>query len=173
KYGFKSVDEMVRRNQLNEIVAIYKEVFEKKGKDLNLTSTVLIHYPLNESKLYYGQRVFFNPLSYDEHLKKVKTITILTGDALFDSEMLDRMSDELTKHNNIHTIFQIPHHGSKKNWDSLTHPYKFAFNHYVIPFGLGNKYHHPHKDVINELMTFKILGVSLVTEIQPLHYYIA
>jgi beta-lactamase superfamily II metal-dependent hydrolase len=169
-HGVKDVDELVKRNKIKDIIQIYKDIFEKKGSDLNLTSTILVHNPLGTTCFnhLYGGYYY----TYDEPMCGVKPITILTGDALFDAEMLNRINDELAKHNDVFSIFQIPHHGSKKNWDSLTSSHKFIFNHYVIPFGLGNKYHHPHKDVINELSTIKTNAVSLVTELNPFIYYI-
>lgn len=174
-HGVSDVDELIFNNRIQDITKIYNDVFKNNKIDLNLTSTILIHLPVNPMKLYYS----FNDYCcsccscYQRNPFFSKTpITILTGDVCFDSKLLKEVSNVIKSQDLSETIFQVPHHGSKKNWDSLTKYYKFIFNHYVIPFGLNNKYHHPHKDVITELSTCKAKAVSIVTELSLFEYYI-
>lgn len=170
KHRVSNVTDLIRKGRIKDIKDIYNAVFKKGGIDLNLTSTILIHYPVGKKKFHYPYR-FVHTL-YEIESDRTKPITVLTGDAIFDDEMLLRLNQELLKHTDAFLVFQVPHHGSKYNWHSLTIDYKYIFNQYVIPFGLGNKYHHPHKEVINELSILKTAAVSMVTEITAFQYYI-
>lgn len=172
KHGVPDVDKLIFDNRIKDIIKIYNDVFKKSKLDLNLTSTILIHFPVNSMKFYYSFNHFCCSCYQEKPFYRKKPITILTGDVFFDSKLLKEVSDVIESHDLSETIFQVPHHGSKKNWDSLTKSYKFIFNHYVIPFGLNNKYNHPHKDVITELSTCKVKGVSIVTELSLFEYYI-
>ena len=82
------------------------------------------------------------------------TITLLTGDAMVDKEMIGEI-DKFTladcKSNEI-GFLQVPHHGSKPNWEALKKHHLPIVNH-LIPFGLGNKHHHPNANVIHDLIT--------------------
>lgn len=165
-YGVKDVTELMNKGMFSIIEAIYKKIF----KNLNLTSTVMIHRPLYETYIYYSQFL----LHYPHYLNTSyfsKPVTILAGDAEFDKQMLINLDNELIKELNIFTVFQVPHHGSKANWNSLTFRYKFVFHHYIIPFGLGRK-HHPNITVIKELSLLKTNSVSMNTEIGYVDYFI-
>ncbi|MBD5583558.1 MAG: MBL fold metallo-hydrolase [Clostridia bacterium] len=138
-------------NGIDIIQDIYKNVFGD-GKQ-NLTSTVLVHYPLDiftglcfcnyDAPDYYPypDGIYENPCD--------KTVvTVLTGDAEFDDEMLATLADIL-EYTGL-KILQVPHHGSSKNWKTLAY-LRDNFNAYVASFGLGNKYHHPNTDVVTDV----------------------
>lgn len=149
--------------ELDRIKDIYIEVF---GDKLNNTSTLLLHYPTNlELRTYYSSCDVNNlkhkycQKMYDCEFcvntdNRDNTVTLLTGDAVVDKEMIceinkftsaDRQSNEIG-------FLQIPHHGSKPNWEALKEHHLPIVNH-LIPFGLGNIHHHPNADVIHDLIT--------------------
>ena len=136
---------------VENIQDIYKKVFGD-GK-LNLTSTILVHYPLdlftglyfcnsrNPDSCHYSNGIYEN--------ESDKTIaTVLTGDAEFDEEMRATLANIIE--NTGLKILQVPHHGSNKNWKTLGE-LRDIFNAYVASFGLGNKYHHPNTDVVTDI----------------------
>jgi ribonuclease BN (tRNA processing enzyme) len=85
-----------------------------------------------------------------------KVVTILTGDAKFDEDMLSKMQDiinNIPNQKNGIKIFQVPHHGGLDNWDSME-SMKFNFDNYVISFRCGDIKHPNHK-VLFELMSAK------------------
>lgn len=49
-------------------------------------------------------------------------------------------------------VFQIPHHGSKKNWDSDSQAFGFSIKHSarVVNYGMMNTYGHPSKDLMKK-----------------------
>ena len=98
----------------------------------------------------------FNRYLYNRLLNEHIVITILTGDAEFDEYMLSKMQNIVNDIPNQKygiKIFQVPHHGSLDNWDSIKSA-KFNFDVYVISFKCGDKGHPDHK-VLTELMSAK------------------
>ena len=98
-------------------------------------------------------------------------VSILTGDVEFDNVLLSKMNAHLQLNSNAFSVFQVPHHGSKKNWNSLTNSYKFIFSQYVIPCGIGRK-KHPSISVIKELSFLKTNRVHFANELSQYIYYI-
>jgi len=171
KNNVKDVLDLVRAGNKADLVKIYKYIFQRKGKTLNLTSTVLIHYPTADLRILFPMTCECFLKSQISDLKR-KPITVLTGDAEFDSEMLRKMHNRLLSHLDPFVIFQVPHHGALKNWNLLSTQYKYAFSHYVISYGLGNKHKHPHQSVISELSIQKVDAISLVNQMNTFFHYI-
>lgn len=157
----KSIIELVAKNKLPEISSIYKTIFKKSG--MNLTSTILIHYPLYKFPVFYTK-----DLDYMRQLP----ITILTGDAEFNQEMLSEMGEIINKKVDSFVIFQVPHHGSLKNWNLLSPQFKKNMQYYIIPFGLRNRYRHPSKKIFDDLSNLNGGSVILNTEISSFKYCI-
>ncbi len=67
-------------------------------------------------------------------------------------------------------VLQVPHHGSESNWLAWRGT-SINSQIYVIPFGLGNRYRHPHTDTIDDL-TLSHKHIQLVNQIQDFEYYI-
>ncbi len=165
--SYESVDEAIINNDLQKIVGIYESVFGKRKQ--NLTSTVLIHYPI--SKMHFISNFDF---VFHRHFSQTfprSVVSILTGDAEFDDVLLSKMDMHLQLNGNAFSVFQAPHHGSKKNWDLLTNSYKLIFNQYVIPCGIGRK-KHPSISVIKELSLLKTNCVHFANELSQYIYYI-
>jgi hypothetical protein len=74
---------------------------------------------------------------------------MLTGDANVDiTEYRNHFTRELKRVG----LFCLPHHGSKQNWH---YPFLDAHKNcllWVCSAGLGNRYGHPHKSVVNDLL---------------------
>lgn len=184
-----SIIDLIGNNpqMIKTIHDIYKEIF---GADLNITSTVLIHYPLynepiafyitDDLKRYCQNNVrshryhsFYpiNIMGY-ECAWLESNLSILTGDAMVDAKMGKLICSHLELRNGIFKcgVLQAPHHGSKDNWKAwkkLSIPSEV----YVIPFGMGNKHKLPHADTIDDLLP-KCRCTQLVNQMQEFEYYI-
>ena len=65
-------------------------------------------------------------------------------------------------------VLQVPHHGAKDSWNA----WGFIDSEVcVIPFGLGNRYGHPHAQTIENILKTENT-IRLVTQIQDFIYYI-
>ena len=104
-----------------------KERYKKHFGKMNATSMCLLHHP---------------DIDYDN-------ISLLTGDAVFDSGMLKFVNDYLNDH--FIRYFQVPHHGAIKEWHLLNGLEKKCLFFY-ISFGLGNRYTHPSSQVISAII---------------------
>lgn len=169
-HGVDDVSDLIESERLGELEKIYNEIFKKNN--INLTSTVLIHYPVSTEYWVYENSRCYEYFWCPQCTKKCGTpITILTGDAMFDKEMLDKIDEVLSERNDTYKIFQVPHHGAKDNWKALKE-FRFTFDHYVIPYGLGNGYRHPNSMVVNELSMFKVSAISSITQLNDFIYHI-
>lgn len=119
-----SIEDYIRNNGLNNLKGIYEKVL---GKDLNITSLILLHYP--------------------RHCCCCTKQTLLTGDAVFDDDLNYRVGSYL----NSNIILQVPHHGAYNEWLLLSEDIKMNSQKFVFSFGLDNKYHHPSKKVLNDI----------------------
>lgn len=197
-YGIKSIVELVSsKDGIQQISKIYHEVFaheiRKNTNFLNMTSIVLIHYPLykfpnafyadsNEVVKWTSRRVesrYFShwyPCDYTcfEFEKLWNPLTILSGDVMIDyiieKLILSQLKQFEDKKQPLCGVLQIPHHGSKKNWIAWRHT-SINSQVYVIPFGLGNRHRHPHPDTIENLISTK-QSIQFVNQIQNFEYYI-
>ncbi len=153
-------------NKYNEIKDIYNAVFGKNF-NLNLTSTVMLHYPIAVQNCEYNKNI-----SYDHNFSEGTPTTLLCGDAEFDNQMTKELKSALPQNTELDdiTILQVPHHGSAKNWKTVVENGIFA-KKYIIPFGLGNGYGHPSKNVIDEIFTLGY-DYSTVTQLNPFKYEI-
>lgn len=101
----KYLFELIRKGNISKIRDLYLRIFGSSSR-LNLTSTVLIHYPEHHlrdtlSNKRSGQKmlsIYLRQYRYykDYYIQSPQTkingnLTLLTGDALFDSEMINRI----------------------------------------------------------------------------------
>lgn len=177
-----SVDE----KQIKNIKCIYEKIF---GKNLNITSTILIHYPLYmEPNIFYFEDILKNHYEELFYLRKfswrdpidsifyntrklIDDISILTGDALVDNNIGMLIKNYLKQGNENYKrcgILQVPHHGAKDNWIEWN-KINVLSETYVIPFGLGNSHKHPHSNTIEDL---KNKNTKLVHQMNGFTYYI-
>lgn len=166
------------KKDIEALAKSYELVFGKKNRygltgGLNITSLVLVHFPLyNNAKSIFCKlelnklrKNFNNCLNcYGYYTSSNRTITMLTGDAVIDDGYL-KYSDWL----NYKILFcQVPHHGAKDNWESLKNM-KLDIYGYVLSFGLGNKHKHPHPDTIDDIRHEVFYNV---TQIDSFNYVI-
>lgn len=169
-----SVTDYLNSNNIDLIKDIYNTVF---GKSQNITSIIMKHYPIEKSIGYYPNSncsinyYFYKRYSlldcyYDFGIKN-ENISILTGDAEFDGMLNKKVFGDYLSIN----VLQVPHHGSKDNWKKLNLP-KLLSTKMVIPFGLGNKYHHPNTETINSILEYKNSDLILVNQTAGYEYII-
>lgn len=162
--GINSIEECLRTESgIKKIQLAYEKVFGK-GNELNLTSTLLVHYPVTANHITFiwqdsdpllsnkPPECFYCPDPVQRfcyrYKKGERIATVLTGDAELDDTMRQHVRNEIK--GVCAGILQIPHHGSKANWDSLN-DLQSVFLYYVISFGLGNKHKHPNSKVIDDI----------------------
>jgi len=184
--------ENYKTKALDEIKKIYKKVLLKlnlnKSKDkfidLNVSSIVMIHYPVVETR-----NTFFSNktnIYYDKYYKRKRYLccrnecfdileispvnfSLLTGDVKFDNYMLNYVKNLA---NSRIAIMQVPHHGSKDNYQQIKGLFA-DFDYYVISFGLGNKYNHPNIETIDCILSDnKSAKIWEVNQLIGLYYYI-
>jgi len=128
-----------------------KEAFKKKFKDFNSTGLICYHRPMNlidfYSNLYKIKRKKKSHCLYNYWNEYIHNATLLLADF--------NLNEVLPKYvvNNFSTVlvFQIPHHGSRKNWTLRFMNNLIDCCYSVINFGYGNKYGHPSSEVIEDL----------------------
>ena len=117
----KSVEDYIKLNGLE----VLKRIYEKWIGNLNISNTILIHYPKNTNEY-----------------------SLLTGDAEFDSVLYDWCLKIIGKENIKY--FQVPHHGSKADWKKMG-DLRLKGEKYYISFGLGYRAGHPSAPLLKEL----------------------
>lgn len=156
-----TIKDFIYQNKLQELKNIYAEVFGK-GNKLNLSSTVLIHYP--DQKMHLLSSTYC-PFTYWQDAD----ITILTGDAKFDDIVngaIERICYDRSK-----CVIQIPHHGSYDNWNSISYKIKSDTCYFIVPYGFGNKHRHPNGQTIAELNTIADdIYIKHVTQVKGFSY---
>ena len=112
-----------RKKELQNVFGTIKKTDFVDKTNLNIiknaTSLLLLHHPV------YGPA------------------TLLSGDAEFDSDLEKRINKGLKKQCHKLDIFQIPHHGSFFNWNSISGNWKFLPKKLIVSFGWPNKHGHP------------------------------
>lgn len=148
-------------SKIDEIAKAYEEVFGKKNHHrlsggLNISSCMLVHYPLHHGKV---KRIKYTILGSKQkpmvrYLLRnggARTVTVLTGDAI-DFDKYPGFVNSV----NEQEVFclQVPHHGSKYNWNSLKKSklQLMRNTHYVLSFGMGNNHSHPSTSVLDDLV---------------------
>ena len=197
-YTVKNIVELISKEKgVEKIAQIYGEVFSSEIKSnsnfLNMTSTVLLHYPLYSSPNGFfadskeiakcaqkrvNTRYFSHRYPCEYNCYRFERIwnpsTILAGDVLIDNTMenliLSNMNQTGSSSHEICGVLQVPHHGSKDNWIAWSKTSIDSQVH-VISFGLGNNHRHPHSDTIEKLISSQ-KNIQLVNQIQDFIYYI-
>lgn len=158
----------LKKNALKEMKGIYESIFGT-GNALNLTSILLVHFPLYANAVsicHYNDGLhcfekFIKNYHYYSHyycdindyfynrVVNSSVVSILTGDAMVDSIISSEINSIRGKRNNL--ILQVPHHGSKDNWDAILNN-KIKAKIYVVPFGYGNRHKLPSSYTIDSLI---------------------
>jgi hypothetical protein len=142
--------------RLGSIKKDFKDRFRDIFKDMNSTGLVVLHGPIQAreahltrkktkykrgKKLYYHTDLtyYFEGLSY----------TLLSGDtSLHQIEYPPYLMNQLPHVR----IFQVPHHGAKRNWDNVyLQSNGLEDCQMIINYGWGNGYGHPGHQIIEDL----------------------
>ena len=129
-----------------------RQLYENKFRDLNSTSLVVYSGPIGDvmnSLIYFSPyfgRGFNYPMIYPKG-------TLLTGDINLNQDSdLNDITNYFRNYLPKTSIFQVPHHGSQKNWN-FNHPNNLDyFSFYIINHGIGRK-HHPSVKVVSDIDT--------------------
>ncbi len=147
-------------NSMRQIRHAYDGLFT--AKKLNNTSLAMGAQRIPEP---YGARytVFTNGLSPDsfggkpclsQSDKPFSPAFLFTGD-LPVNEVWESYSGKfnvgLSKHNIMPLLYQVPHHGSRENWNEAQRD-SFDRAVYVLCARTENQYGHPHPEVLRSLM---------------------
>lgn len=168
----KLIDFICRSNKgIESIAKEYEAVFGKANHHkltggVNISSIVMIHYPL-----YYGAFALIrNGNENNSDYKSDHVVTVLTGDGQ-DFDKYQGLVEYIKEKDML--FFQVPHHGAYENWNSVKNAgfLKCKTEYYVISFGLGNSYGHPHVNTIESLTKDKKC-FYLVTQLGSLAYSI-
>lgn len=169
-----------RSKGADKIKKAYCEVFKTNQ---NPTSIILIHNPLFKSITFFSGRnkcadihlihhMFYHYnlpcLSIFHNNYTRKNITMLTGDASFDNSIISSINGHI---NNAELfVVQIPHHGAKIEWNRFDKA-GYTPEQYVVSFCLGNRYHHPHKETVDNILASNIV-LNCVTQAEDYIYLI-
>ena len=173
--SFHTVIDFVRAGDIEYLQQIYIDVFGQ-GNPQNLTSTVLVHYPeknMCNLPLYSHKEIISELPCIDDYAlyggnpKCNSDITILTGDAKFDSYTNYAINSILRDESKC--ILQVPHHGSYPNWHAIDGNVISKCTKFVIPFGLGRS-KHPDVKTIDELHQIPDADIIESNQIQRFSY---
>ncbi len=163
----ESILNELRKKRNNKFRKCYKESF---GNDkLNLTSLVLYNLLLFKNEDCYCKIVTrLVPLPYhfyfpyrryyikwlEEHCHNNKCGHFLTGDAeLKNNKVFKEFKKHYKRVLDKSLIFQLPHHGSKENWNSNIIQDVTNNEIFVASAGINSKYNHPSWSVFWEIAT--------------------
>ncbi len=154
------------------------DCYRKHLNDINSHGLVLLHGPIN-FKFLEGNTLCSDELKMKFPFNKPLTInhfrwsnninfigTLLMGDtSLAQNNKIDFPKQLKVKFPYVH-VFQIPHHGSFKNWDfGVFNDFQIGAElrwrlklHTVCNFGYGNTYGHPSPEVLDNLSECIILN---------------
>lgn len=189
--GCDDLLEYVYKNQnLTKLREIYDDIFKKelkmssKNTDnsiINATSIALLHYPLYNNPTSFlvenssiRDRYLcakFNRccryINYCNMLFDNASASLLTGDIVFDTSFYNKLKGIVGEKKLI--AFQVPHHGSHKNWN--INQYDLPVKNYIISFGLGNTYGHPSAQTVSDILIGN-KSLSLVNQLDFFDYII-
>ncbi|WP_338819295.1 hypothetical protein MTCOM_06950 [Moorella thermoacetica] len=170
--GAKNLLDSIRENRkkLKGLQQCYRKCIVG---DINLTSLILYHEPLDcsfssmriYSKYYIpgnnvtDQLLLMNCENNSCEYMLAAAIShnlpygqMLTGDLNFAykyEEFRCKMHDKIEKA----IIWLVPHHGSKNSWNSALLRDANHCKLWVVSAGLGNRYKHPHRAVIEDILS--------------------
>lgn len=145
-----------------------KKIYASKFKNLNNTSVVTYHGPINSFNIKGELWRSFYWSCY-----KGKCGTLLTGDiSLKAIKNIQSLQKYYGSYLDTISFFQIPHHGAKANWNITPSNNLREFCTYIINHGLGRK-HHPSLEVIHFVKsTYNNSIISFSNEAQASEYYV-
>lgn len=171
KYNCKSIQDLLKVPGIDTfelLQSIYINNGFKSGYSLNNTSTLLLHYPeVKESICQFSNYRYFN-WYYSQQF----TASLLTGDTRINKSQTDKLKEALDSLEPCYLATQLPHHGAKDNFETLTkHLWSYIVNGIsIVSYGVANKYGHPSKECLH---SFSINQLIKVNEYQDYSYRIS
>ncbi len=154
----KILEELTKKTD-NKFKKCYENSFGEEK--LNLTSLVLFNMPLLKERdnceisMRLCPNIFLCCCPHKIFYKSCCEENcghFLTGDAdLKNSAIFNEFKTHYDKVLDKSLIFQLPHHGSEKNWNSEIKEYLSNNKFFVASAGINNKYNHPSRSVISEI----------------------
>jgi hypothetical protein len=159
----EDIDKILTKTKDGKLTSLFDELYTLKIKelykkhfvsDINYTSLVAYHGPLKHNKFTEIYLSYFS--HWWPHFEPMKkTGILLTGDSFLKKD------EDFNPFYNYYSpyyiensfLFQIPHHGSKKNWKDLPNGLE-EIPFYIINHGWGRK-KHPNKDVVANIVANK------------------
>lgn len=182
EFGIFSAAELINllstsENNIKILKRIYESVFGRYNK-LNLTSIVLVHFPLyTRGCLFaFNYKYAFNfvgrsncgEVLQSSRLSNDNIVSILTGDAMIDDVMAREIKSVMQWRKFI--VLQVPHHGSRDNWlEVKRNGIKAPIN--IVSFGYGNKHKLPHVNTVDDMIENNIF-YYFVTQDRAFRYFI-
>lgn len=163
EFGLKSLpdNEKLREIVLNptkrkRLRDCYKTTYKDR---LNDTSLILFHGPVNSIPLsitrqdshslgpYHGKA----KIQWDQNRPNLEWGCLLTGDVDL-KEIWSSFANHYKNYFSHMSDLLIPHHGSKRNWESHILNSTTGSKSWIVSAGIGNKYNHPSIYVILEIL---------------------
>lgn len=162
------------RSDLNKLKSCYESTFKR----LNDTSLIVFHGPTKNvsSFLCPSSSPTEIPMNYrfypclSSFESDVRFGWVLNGDVDFNNVWTAFLS-HFSAYLDHMTHLLIPHHGSKRNWNSNIMSGVVNPSHWFVSFGLGNHYGHPNHDVISDIVS-KGNTVSICSETMRIDQYV-
>ena len=139
---------------------IYKDHI---NKNINYSSLCLYHGPLFKTKVWGSEvyvlkntyKMVFSPYYFYAAGNTLKSGTLLTGDQfLKNSKDFDPFYNYYKTRLDKTLVFQVPHHGSLKNWKMMPNELNsHNIKCFVINHGYGRK-KHPEKNMLQNILIF-------------------
>ncbi|MCU0326624.1 MAG: hypothetical protein MUF45_15465 [Spirosomaceae bacterium] len=110
----------------------------------------------------FTPQLYYNPNKPDTF---IYPNVLLTSDSfLLTSNQVDAFLNHYKSYLNDFWLFQVPHHGSKRNSNALLHARIPAIAHSFINYGINNGEKHPDNEVILDLVktgnSAKLIGIN-------------
>jgi beta-lactamase superfamily II metal-dependent hydrolase len=158
---------------IKKILDDLRQLYKPTGK-LNETSLIMAHKCIQdiEMRYIYPQHHHYHnnhnhPYWWHCCRHHGSFVHIMTGDFEFIPKKLTSVKKHFGKFLDSECrILQVPHHGSKENWDNglINSGYTLC----VIPFGVQNQHGHPSIEVKNDILSKHNTCLHEVTESQSL-----
>ena len=142
-----------------------RDAYNKLPEGINSNSLVLYSGILFNKEHQFLKQIFIYHKAINWRVFSVHNCLYL-GDSNTNkpADFLEQLSNKLTPmyYNSILTV-QIPHHGSKPNFNKaiIQNPQKRVA---VVSHGIGNRYKHPSPDVVKDITSEGILICSVTEE---------
>ncbi|AWK52766.1 hypothetical protein DIC82_17980 [Clostridium beijerinckii] len=164
--------EITWRNNKDKIMKAYNSI---KG-DLNTNSMVIYSGLISKSyetkyKLEACNNVKCGLMGvcfkYDKYNNNLGCLYL--GDYDASGKKFERLKYKYEKYWDKLGIIQLPHHGSKHNFNKEFLEYKKI--EYIISAGFRNKFHHPHIEVVKEIYSEENITLHIVSEFKASEVY--